>query len=93
MSSCPNGWFNDTNTSECKQCSSVDPNFCSKCTGLATKCTSCMDSPDSTKVLYIDKVNYACVYNCPAGYYGDSTYKVCALCYERCETCSGNKIY
>ena len=37
--------------------------------------------------MFLNKLDYTCVYNCPDGYYAHSTLRTCEPCDAKCDKC------
>ncbi|KAL4470077.1 hypothetical protein ABPG72_008736 [Tetrahymena utriculariae] len=73
--SCPDGYYFDTSSKNCKSCSAG----CEQCSS-STICTKCYPTNYKLNVNNCD---------CDIGFYPDSSTSLCLPCHKSCTTCSG----
>lgn len=64
---------------------------CKVCYELMDNCSSCKASGSYASFLFTD--NSTCLKNCPIGYYGNTTDRICYLCDIACISCKSKPDY
>jgi proprotein convertase subtilisin/kexin type 5 len=79
VTQCTPGFYIDTPTNSCIQCSSQ----CSTCQTSSTTCLTCVQTSSTNKYYGNNKT---CLSSCPNGYYANSG-NICLQCSSSCATC------
>ena len=58
---------------------------CKACSGIKTKCLSCLPSPNTLE--FYNPTQFSCLTVCPDGTYPDAS-KICQNCVSPCSTCT-----
>ena len=84
---CPKGYFGNANVQMCDSCHSS----CQECNETATNCTICAlgfyKQPYDPAIAQCEHPYILCKKECPEGYYGDPTDRVCKKCHPACQAC------